>query len=188
MANIAIIYHSGYGHTKVIADSIYKGVESFGSKATLYTTNQFVDSQSPIFKELAVADAMIFGCPTYMGSASAGMKNFMEASSGEWYKQAWKDKFAAGFTVSGSYSGDKENTLIQIMTFASQHSMLWISQGLMPSGKTEEDLNRLGSYIGLMAQADNGAPEITPPNGDKKTAEMFGKRIAEIVTKYSNIK
>jgi multimeric flavodoxin WrbA len=183
MSKIAIIYHSGYGHTKVIANHIKKGIEGENATCKMYSAGDFVDGKSPLFAELATMDCIVFGCPTYMGSASAGLKAFMEASSGEWFKQNWKDKFAAGFTVSGAYSGDKEISLIQIMSFASQHSMIWISQGIMSTGKTEDDVNRLGSYIGLMAQADNGAPEITPPIGDKKTAEMFGKRIAEVVNK-----
>lgn len=183
MSKIAIVYHSGYGHTKVIAENIKQGIESNNATCTMYSADQFVDGKSPLFAELEKMDGIIFGCPTYMGSASAGLKTFMEASSGEWFQQKWKDKFAAGFTVSGAYSGDKENTLVQIMTFAAQHSMIWITQGISSTGKTEDDLNRLGSYIGLMAQADNGSPEITPPLGDKKTAQAFGKRIAEVVNK-----
>ncbi len=181
MKKIAIVYHSGYGHTKVIADSIKTGIENGGAKCVEYNVEQFTDAKSVLWQELAECDGIVFGSPTYMGSASAPFKTFADLSSGEWFAQKWKNKFAAGFTVSGGYSGDKYSTLIQMMTLASQHSMIWISQGIMPSGKTEQDINRLGSYIGLMAQADNADPETTPPAGDHKTAEMFGKRIAQIV-------
>ena len=58
---------------------------------------------------LASADGIAFGCPTYMGSVSAKMKAFMEHSSGAWYGAAWKNKVAAGFTNSASWSGDKLN-------------------------------------------------------------------------------
>ena len=61
--------------------------------------------------------AIIMGCPTYMGSPSADMKRFMEASSGRWMEQKWADKLAAGFTNSGSQNGDKQNTLVDIATF-----------------------------------------------------------------------
>ena len=82
----------------------------------------------------------------------------MEASSKVWFTRAGKDKLAAGFTVSGAYSGDKLSTLQQFMLFAGQHSMLWASQGIMPGFNTSkgsiEDLNRVGSYSGLMVQAN----------------------------------
>lgn len=45
---------------------------------------------------------------------------------------AWRDKVAAGFTNSGSKSGDKVNTLISLAIFAAQHHMHWVSLGLGP--------------------------------------------------------
>jgi NAD(P)H dehydrogenase (quinone) len=62
--------------------------------------------------ELDGADAIIFGCPTYMGNMSAGMKAFIEAAAVKWFSLAWKDKIAGAFTNSSSFSGDKLNTLV----------------------------------------------------------------------------
>ena len=42
----------------------------------------------------------------------------------------WKDKIAAGFANSGSRSGDKLATLIQLALFAARHRMHWINLGL----------------------------------------------------------
>ena len=44
-----------------------------------------------------------------------------------WFEQKWADKLAAGFTNSGSQNGDKQNTLVDIATFAAQHGMVWIN-------------------------------------------------------------
>ena len=52
------------------------------------------------------SDAIIFGCPTYMGGPSAQFKTFADATSKLWYEQRWKDKLAAGFTNSGSPAGE----------------------------------------------------------------------------------
>ncbi|MBL8311888.1 MAG: flavodoxin family protein [Burkholderiales bacterium] len=186
MANIAIVYHSGYGHTKAIAESVHKGAASVaGSQVTLVN----VTDAEQHWDTLAKADAILFGAPTYMGSVSAEMKKFMEASSKVWFTQGWKDKLAAGFTVSGSYSGDKLSTLQQFMFFAAQHSMLWASQGIMPGFNTSkgsiEDLNRVGSYSGLMVQAnlDQGPEGIAA--SDFKTAEAFGARIATLAARWA---
>jgi NAD(P)H dehydrogenase (quinone) len=61
--------------------------------------------------DLDQADAIIFGTATYMGNIAAEMKKFMEASVKKWFAATWKNKVAAGFTNSSSFSGDKLNTL-----------------------------------------------------------------------------
>ena len=107
---ICVIYHSGYGHTQRVAESIVKGVESVSeSDCKLISVNE-LDEDSPLWAELDSTDAMIFGTPTYMGSVSADMKKFMEATSARWMKLQWADKLAAGFTNSASQNGDKQNT------------------------------------------------------------------------------
>jgi NAD(P)H dehydrogenase (quinone) len=45
-------------------------------------------------------------------------------------------KLAAGFTNSGSQNGDKQNTLMQFVTFAAQHGMLWVNLGQMPGNNS----------------------------------------------------
>ena len=42
-----------------------------------------------------------------MGGPAAQFKAFADATAGKWFTSAWKDKIAAGFTVSMSPSGDK---------------------------------------------------------------------------------
>ncbi|HNY48134.1 MAG TPA: flavodoxin family protein, partial [Casimicrobium sp.] len=120
MSSVAIVYHSGYGHTKAVAEAVNKGVASVAGTTAYLISVTDIEGQ---WQTLAKADAIIFGSPTYMGSASAPMKAFMDASSKVWFTQGWKDKLAAGFTVSSNQSGDKLATLQQLVTFALQHSM-----------------------------------------------------------------
>lgn len=163
--SVIVLYHSGYGHTEALAQSVAKGVASAQGVAV---TLMKADEDALDWDALAAADAVIFGSPTYMGSVSAQFKSFMDASSKVWFEQGWKDKLAAGFTVSASMSGDKLNTLIQLSVFAAQHGMVWVGAGELPGGNSstssQEDVNRLGSTLGLMAQAnaDQGA-DVAPP-------------------------
>jgi NAD(P)H dehydrogenase (quinone) len=186
MVKISIIYHSGFGHTESQAKAIYEAVLACNdSQAKLVTAeeaiadiNQFDDS-----------DAIIFGSPTYMGSVSAKFKEFMDASSPIWMKQGWKDKIAAGFTNSHSLSGDKLNTLIQIGIYAMQHSMIWVGLGHMNTCKDGEqgkvdEINRMGSFFGAMAQSDNKPADVTPPSGDIETAKILGRRIVTLTKKF----
>ena len=84
MAKIAIVYHSGYGHTAKVTEHVRKGAAEAGSDVTLYKAEDLASPESGPWDELAAADAIIFGAPTYMGSASAPMKQFMDASSKAW--------------------------------------------------------------------------------------------------------
>ena len=103
----------------------------------------------------------------------------------------WKDKLAAGFTNSASQNGDKHNTLTTLAVFAAQHGMLWVPLGLPPGNNNSkgsvEDLNRLGSFMGAMAQsnADQG-PEMGPIPSDLRTAEHLGRRVASLAAKYAS--
>lgn len=186
MASITVVFHSGYGHTEALAHCIAEGVTKGGGTATLIKAADLPDPDpqsgySDAWDALNNADAIVFGTPTYMGNVSAGLKRFMEASSGIWAKQGWKDKIAGGFTVGGGLTGDKDNTIDGLLHFAAQHSMLWISTGIAREG----ELNRLGAYVGMQAQADNAPADQTPPEGDRETARLYGARIAELTAKFT---
>ncbi len=183
---VAIAYHSGFGHTEVLAHAVAAGAENAGAKATAISV---ADPENLNWKQLAEADAIIFGSPTYMGSVSAPFKAFMDASSKIWSQQGWKDKLAAGFTNSSSQSGDKLNTLVQLSVYAASHSMNWISLGLMPGNNSSQgsttDLNRLGSFLGAMAQSNcDQCAELTPPQSDRDTAQALGARVAAAAQRW----
>jgi NAD(P)H dehydrogenase (quinone) len=104
MSKVATVYHSGYGHTAEIARAVARGASQVQGTTVQSISVAEADSH---WDDLAAADAMIFGAPTYMGSASAQFKVFADASSKVWFSQGWKDKITAGFTHSGSVNGDK---------------------------------------------------------------------------------
>lgn len=186
MTKVAVVYHSGFGHTAKQAEAVLAGAQSVaGVEGTLLSVNEINDA---FWAELAAADAIVFGAPTYMGSASAQFKTFMDASSKVWFKGGWRDKLAGGFTNSASWNGDKSNTLIQLATLAAQHGMIWVSLGLPAANSSKaqrNDLNRLGSFLGAMAQSDSDAgTDVAPPPGDLETAKAYGKRIAEMAQRF----
>lgn len=187
MNTIAIVYHSGYGHTAVLAEAVRQGVTEVAGAEALCLKAEDAEKNLDV---LAGAKAIIFGAPTYMGSLSAPFKAFMDATSRLWMRQEWKDKLAAGFTNSASQSGDKLQSLMQLAIFAMQHGMIWVGLGLMPGNNTStaspDDRNRLGSYLGAMAQsnADQG-PEVVPPRSDRETARYLGRRVAEIAARFT---
>ena len=117
MAKVAVVYHSGYGHTETLARAVHRGAEGVGGvKASLVAVSDIDDA----WEVLDQADAIIFGAPTYMASASAPFKAFMDATASRSAEQRWKDKLAAGFTNSAGMNGDKLSTLSQFNLFAMQ--------------------------------------------------------------------
>lgn len=183
---VAIAYHSGYGHTEVLAQAVAAGVENAGATAITISVS---DLDSVDWEALAQADAIIFGSPTYMGSVSAQFKAFMDASSRIWSEQGWKDKLAAGFTNSSSQSGDKLNSLVQMAVYAAQQGMIWVGLGMLPGNNSSqgsnEDLNRLGSFIGAMAQSNGDeSADVTPPQSDRNTAQALGERVATAARRW----
>lgn len=190
MTKVAIVYHSGFGHTAVLAESAAEGVRAAGAEADLIRIDGLTADFEALAAKAGEADALIFGAPTYMGGPSAPFKAFADATGKIWYGQGWKDKLAAGFTVSNSFSGDKLSTLQYFADFAAQHGMVWVSLGLLPGPHAQDDAapqsaNRLGSFLGAMAQADNAAAEITPPEGDRETVRQLGARVAGAARRWN---
>ena len=179
MTRIAIAYHSGYGHTKRVADAVLEGAS--GVSGTIARALDVTSIDDAGWADLAGADAIVFGAPTYMGGPSAPFKTFADASAKAWFTQAWKDKVAGGFTCSLGMSGDKFSTLAYFVTLAMQHGMVWVGTGTHGAATPGDPLaiNRLGGFTGVMAQADNVPPEVSPPQGDIDSALGYGRRIAE---------
>ncbi len=191
MSKVAIVYHTGYGHTAVLAEAVAAGVAAAGGTPQIIKLESATQDFASSIEAVSAADAVIFGSPTYMGDVSVPMRAFMEASSGVYMKQGWRDKLAAGFTIGGSFGGNKDHTLNSMIVFAMQHCMLWAGPGVANgnwegnSQAAPEAANRIGSALGVVAQADNAAPDITPPAGDKEFAKLLGERIAGLAKKLT---
>jgi len=183
MANIAVVYHSGYGHTQRQAQAVAEG-----AGARLIAIDADGNLPQEAWDQLAQADAIIFGAPTYMGAPSWQFKKFADASSKPWFAQAWKDKLFAGFTNSSALNGDKHSTIHYFITLAMQHSGLWVSQGIMPSSTKaaqRDDPNRLGSYAGAIAQSATDASPAEMSPGDLETARQFGARVRAVAERWA---
>ncbi len=181
MTNIAVVFHSGYGHTLRMAQAIAEG-----AGAQLVAVDADGNLSDSDWATLNAADAIIMGSPTYMGTVSWQFKKFADASSKAWFTQAWKDKVFAGFTNSATMNGDKLSTLHYLFTLAMQHSGIWVGTGMMPSNSKaaqRNDINFVGSFSGAMAQSpsDSSPDEMLP--GDLETARLFGQRVAAVATK-----
>lgn len=185
-ANVVVLYHSGFGHTAVLAQAVQRGAAAVPGVGVVLVRTEDIEQH---WAELDAADAIVFGAPTLMGSVSAGMKQFMEKVVERYFHQKWDGKLAAGFTNSASLSGDKLNTLVDFVMFSAQMGMHWLSLGLLSgidaTHSKADSANRLGSWLGAMAQSNvDQGPDLAPPDSDRRTAEHLGRRVAEAALRW----
>ena len=181
MSKVIVVFHSGYGHTKRVAEFVAEG-----AGAELLAIDAEGNLPEGGWEQLAAADAIIFGTPTYMGGPSWQFKKFADASSKPWYSRAWQDKVFGGFTNSASPVGDKGATMIQLQTLASQHGGIWVSLGIRPANAkaaTHADVTPLGGSVGLLVRSPSDAGVDEVPAGDLETAKRYGQRVAEVASK-----
>ncbi|MFE0727485.1 flavodoxin family protein [Streptomyces antibioticus] len=177
--SVVIAYYSGFGHTDVLARAVERGAVEAGAEVALVPVDSITDEQWRLLDE---ADAIVFGSPTYMGSAAGKFHVFAESTSKRWASAAWRDKLGAGFTNAACKAGDKHSTLAYFATLAAQHQMNWVNLGLHPgwhtSAESENDLNRLGYFNGAAASTPADLPADGVSKADIATAEHLGERVA----------
>jgi multimeric flavodoxin WrbA len=197
MTTVAIVYQSNHGHTAAVAEALGRGAMKAADTEMhlLRVHKDQIDAEGrwhdpAVMAVLDRADAILFGAPTYMGSAGGLFKLFMEATFDLWFEQRWKDKVASGFANSASQHGDKLAVLFQFTIFAAQHGMIWVPVGDPPgnnwSGGSRNDVNRLGSWLGLMSQSNSDSDPPGPSAGDLLTAERHGERVARIAARWAS--
>ena len=178
-----VVYHSGYGHTKRLAEVVTEG-----ASASLFAIDADGNLPEGAWTALDSADAIIFGSPTYMGGPSWQFKRFADTSSKAWFQLKWKDKLFGGFTNSSSLNGDKLNTLQYFVLLAAQHGGLWVSLAVMPANvkaSRRDDPNRMGACLAPLAQCDADAAPTEMSQGDLVTARLYGVRIAEMARRFA---
>lgn len=179
--SVVVAYQSGFGHTAFLTEAVAAGAKSAGATVTMIRLGDLTEDD---WQTLDSADAIIFGTATYMGNVSAAFQTFAEQTGRRCQQGTWRDKVAAGFTNSGSKSGDKLNSLVSLAVFAAQHHMHWVNLGLGPgwnhSTASADELNRLGFWLGAAAATDVDAnPDQVHPS-DVATCEHLGRRVAEV--------
>lgn len=183
MSTLYVVYHSGYGHTKRMAESV-----AAGAGAELMAIDAEGNLPEGGWEKLEKAAGIIFGSPTYMGGPSWQFKKFADASSKPWFAQQWKDKVFGGFTNSASINGDKFSTINYFITLAMQHGGIWVGTGMLPANSKaaqRNDVNYLAGSGGAIAQSPSDAGVDEMFAGDLETARQFGARVAATVKRFA---
>ena len=155
MAKAIVLYFSKSGHTKRMAEAIAEGIAS--TKVSVTAT----DVAKAKLDDLATADAIVLGSPTYYGTMAAEMKAFIDGSVKLHGKLA--GKVGGAFSSSGILGGGNETTVIALLEALLIHGMVVLGNAKI-------------AHYGPVAV---GAP-------DKHALEecaAYGKRLGELTQK-----
>jgi NAD(P)H dehydrogenase (quinone) len=164
---VLVAYDSLGGHTEKMAAGVGEGAR------TVAGVEARVKKVGDVTREdLAGADGLILGCPTYYGSVPGRMKAVID----DW---SWKlrvdftDKVGGAFSTGGGQTGGKEFVVLSLLMFMVNNRMI-VAGPLYRNEKT-------GSVW-----AEAGASAITGPldpgvgDDDLEGARRLGERVASL--------
>ena len=196
---LAIIYHSIWGHMRTLAESFKEGAESVeGVNVSLYLAPETLpkrvlkkmhavdqpDYPVATSDTLGEADAICFGISTRFGMVSAQMKSLMDSCGGLWSKGSLLGKPATIIFGTGTQSGGQETTALTTLPFLVHQGMIYVPMG-SAFGKEFFDMDEIrgGSAYGAgYYSGSNGSRPVS--DLEKRIAFHHGKHFASISLKF----
>jgi NAD(P)H:quinone oxidoreductase type IV len=201
MAKVKIIFYSMYGHVYQLAEAVAEGAREIpDTEVDLYQVPELMPEEAleksgakaareafadiPIAKprQLAEADAIIFGTPTRFGNMCAQMRNFLDQTGQLWFSGALVGKVGSVFASTGTQHGGQETTI------TSFHTTL-LHQGMIVVG-VPYTVKELLNMKEIMGGTPYGATTLAGADGSRKPSEnelavakFQGKHVAEIARK-----
>ena len=198
---VHVIFYSTYGHVYKMAEAVVEGARSMaGAEVSLFQVAELMPPEAlakmgadkarqafahvPIAdpKNLADADAIIFGTPTRFGNMAAQMRNFLDQTGGLWVKGALIGKVGSVFTSTGTQHGGQETTITGFHTTLLHQGMVIV--GVPYSCKELTNMKEItgGSPYGAGTLADSDGSR-QPSANELAIARFQGRHVAEITKK-----
>ena len=133
-------------------------------------------------KNLADADAIVFGTPTRFGNMAAPMRKFLDQTGGLWAKGALIGKVGSVFTSTGTQHGGQETTITSFHTTLLHQGMIIVGVPYSCQELVNMDEITGGSPYGAGTLAGNDGSR-QPSANELAIARFQGKHVAEITGK-----
>ncbi|HVC92199.1 MAG TPA: NAD(P)H:quinone oxidoreductase [Pirellulales bacterium] len=198
---IQVIFYSMYGHVYRMAEAVAAGAREVpGGEVTLWQVPELMPEAAleksgakqarqafahvPLAqpKQLAEADAILFGTPTRFGNMCAQMRNFLDQTGGLWMSDALVGKVGSVFASTGTQHGGQETTITSFHTTLLHLGMIIV--GVPYSEK------RLVTMTEITGGTPYGATTLAGADGSRQPSEnelaiarFQGKHVAEITKK-----
>lgn len=207
--NILIVYYSRFGVVRRLAELLAEGARRArglhaGRLVTAVDVRFMEVEDQPIVEprpgeslddvarrrttvvnELAWADALIVGAPSYYGSMASPVKRLFEDAltaspvpelerTRPWLQWRFHNKVGAAFTASATPHGGNEQTLHSILTLLMHLGMIIITPG-----QTGRILESPVAPYGVTAVSGPMGDRM-PDEADEELARQLGQRVAEM--------
>lgn len=133
---VLILYYSGSGNTKKMAETIAKAMNSNEVKVEIEEAKRFDISQLPNY------DVLLFGSPTYFSNIAWQVKKVIDESIVHYGRKRLKDKVAGVFTSAGSDKDGKECLKMLKIALGYHHEMKVIGGLLRVDGESEKEVEK----------------------------------------------
>jgi NAD(P)H dehydrogenase (quinone) len=172
---VLVVYHSRRGNTERMAEAVAEGARRVkGSAVTLRKV------QEATKEDLAAADGLVLGCPTYFANIPGVMKTAMDDWNWKW-KVDFTDKVGGAFSTGGGQTGGKEHVVASLLLFMLSNRMV-VAGPLYSNDKGDDIWGEPGSSA-MTGPLDPGVQE-----SELDAARRLGERIARLAGKLHSAK
>ena len=165
---VLVAYLSVSGSAASMAEAVAEGARLVEGATVVVRSLDAVTSE-----ELAAADAIAFGSPTYF----AGLPAAVKAALDRWGADPsidLTDKFAGAFSTGGGRAGGKEAVLTALHAYA-------LSRRMIVAGPLYERGEGAWGELGATARIEPGDPG--PDAGELESAKRLGERLAGLAAR-----
>ena len=164
--NILIVYYSVTGNTQQMANGVVEGVQrDSNATATLKKVDEVTND------DLAAADGIVLGSPTYYGAIAGPMKDFIDTP---WYLG---DKVGGAFSTGAMKTGGKEHVVVSLL-------LALMMKGVVIVGPTYDFGTFSSGAFG--ATAMTGPPDDGVSESELDDARALGERVAKIAERLKS--
>ncbi|HOX36005.1 MAG TPA: NAD(P)H:quinone oxidoreductase [Methanoregulaceae archaeon] len=203
MGKVLIVFYSMFGHIHTMAEAVAEGARGVpGTEVTMRRVPETLPedvlkkmgaiepqkkfSHIPVctVRELADADAILFGTPTRFGNMCGQMRQFLDATGGLWKAGALIGKVGSVFTSSATQHGGQESTILSVHTTLLHHGMVIAGLPYSFDGQNRLDEITGCSPYGASTIAGNDASRL-PSENERAGARFQGAYVAGIAQKLA---
>lgn len=168
---VLVVYYSHSGNTEKMAEAVAEGARQAGGVDVVIRPVTEVTKE-----ELAAADAIALGCPTYFANIPGVMKERMDLWNWKW-RVDFTDKIGGAFATGGGQMGGKEHTMVSLLLFMLANRM--IVAGPLFEDETGEDIWGEPGAGAMTGPLDPGVSA-----GELDSARRLGWRLAELAKRF----
>ena len=203
MTNVLIVFYSMFGHIHALAEAEAEGArevpgtdvalrripetlpaEVLQKMGAVEPQKKFAHIPVCTVREMAGADAIIFGTPTRFGNMCGQMRQFFDATGGLWKSGGLIGKVGSVFTSSATQHGGQESTILSVHITLLHHGMILAGLPYSFEGQNRIDEITGCSPYGASTIAGNDASR-TPTETELAGARFQGRYVAGIARRLT---